>query len=108
MISPNLAMAPSTIKLPMMNGSRSTPTIQIRPSMMDQSQSNQRDGMPSSPLSGDIPAPKSSHSGLKMTNFSIAAIMNDSQQEHSKEINNKIYNHSLGKFLISCSKKIRS
>jgi hypothetical protein len=85
-------MAPTSLKLPIVTGQRNGSGLQIRPSLMVS------DGLSKSPSQSPTPADthtsKTGKSVMKMTNFSIAAIMNSNEQH--KQVNHK----NLGKVLL--------
>ena len=101
MISPNISMA--SMRLPMPTGPRG-PTQPIRPqsSILEQT-SALLNGGPSTSLRGQVEAEnsnsKTSPAGIKMTNFSIAAIMNNGQQQNTdrNKLNQTKLEQSLGK-----------
>lgn len=93
MISPNLSMAPTSLKLPIVTGPRNGPGLQIRPSLLA---SDNLSKSPSPTPADTTHTSKSGKSVVKMTNFSIAAIMNSNEQHkqvHHKNLG-KIWNDS--------------
>ena len=105
MISPNISMA--SMRLPMPTGPRG-PTQPIRPqtSILEQTSAllNGGGGPTIPPRGQNEPQTsnsKSTPAGMKMTNFSIAAIMNNGQQNNDRnKLNQSKLEKSLGKIFI--------